>query len=85
MAKKKSQSPLPPGERKVEVTVTFPDAMQAVTEGKKIRRMEWEDKEEHGILKDSFLMIFRGGKYHNWIVSEGDMLAIDWMIVKDGN
>ncbi|MEX2053943.1 MAG: MW1434 family type I TA system toxin, partial [Candidatus Colwellbacteria bacterium] len=82
---KKSQSPLPPKSRKVEVGMAFPDAMQAATEGKKVRRTEWADEKEYGVLQDTFLRIFKGGELHNWIISEGDMLAIDWVVVKEGN
>ena len=81
--KNKSQSPLPPslnptikGER------AFPDAIDALIGGKKIRRLEWSDPEEYCLLKDSFLMIHREGKFHSWIVSEGDLMAIDWIIKK---
>lgn len=50
--------------------------------GGKIRRVEWNDADEYCLLKDSYLMIHRGGKFHTWIVSEGDLLASDWVIVK---
>lgn len=87
MTEEKSQSPLP---NKVEgvkkaITLSFPDAIEALIGGKKIRRIEWFDADEFCLLKDSFLMIHRGGKYHTWIVSEGDMLAIDWVVISQGN
>ena len=74
-----SQSPVPFSRiLKHKTEVGFPEAMKAILDGKKIRRTEWSDKEEYCLLKDNFLMIHRSGKFHAWIVSEGDLLAIDW-------
>lgn len=73
------KSPTP---RKIQPKeMPFPDAIKEVMGGAKIRRVEWSDPEEYALLKDSFLMIHRNDKFHTWIVSEGDMLAIDWVIV----
>jgi len=77
-----SQSPLPPTTRKVEVQLSFPHAVEAVIGGQRVRRLEWADPEEHCLLKDNFLMIRHNGKFHAWIVSEGDLLAVDWIILK---
>lgn len=81
--KKKSQSPVSPKKKEVGASnlLSFPDAIHALIGGASIRRAEWEDPTEYGILKDSFLMIHRNGKFHTWIVSEGDLLATDWIIL----
>ena len=76
-----SKSPLPK-KRNFNVEMPFPDAVKQIMGGKKIRRIEWADEKEHGVLKDNFLMIFRNDKYHTWILSEGDILAIDWIVTK---
>ena len=76
---KKSQSPTPPSKDKKELS--FPEAMKAIIAGRKVRRVEWSDEQEYCLLKDSFLMIHRNEKFHTWVISEGDMLAIDWVIV----
>lgn len=76
----KSHSPLPSRNKKKE-ELSFPEALSVLIGGKKIRRLEWNEEEEYGLLKDSFLMIHRNDKFHTWIVSEGDLLAIDWVIV----
>ena len=79
--KNKSKSPLPTA-KKVRLELSFPDAIREIAIlGNKIRRVEWSDPEEYCLLKDSFLMIHRNGNFHTWIVSEGDMLAIDWVIM----
>ena len=77
---KKSQSPIPP--LKVRKELLFLEAIEAIIEGKKVRRVEWTDTQEYCLLKDNFLMIHRNDKFHTWIVSEGDILAIDWVIAK---
>lgn len=77
-----SFSPIPKKKsNKTSASLSFSNAMQAIINGGKVRREEWSDKEEHCLLKDNFLMIHRSGKFHAWIVSEGDMMAIDWIIV----
>jgi len=78
---KESTSPLPKP-KKAEKLMTFPEAMKAVIAKKRIGRIEWgKGNEEYGVLKDNFLMIYRNGAFHTWIVSEGDMLAIDWVVL----
>lgn len=86
MKKKKqdlSVSPVPPSREpnKIVTNLSFPNAMQAIINGNKVRRIEWADKEEYCLLQDYFLMIHRNGKFHALIVSEGDVMAIDWVIV----
>lgn len=81
--KNQSASPLPVEKTKVVSNqLTFLQAMERLMSGAKIRRQEWSDKEEYCLLKNDFLMIHRGDAFHGWIVSEGDMLAIDWVIIK---
>ena len=89
MAKKKLQvasepvsaSPVPVAIKKNPDGLAFPDAIKALIGGAKIHRKEWGDNGEYGVLKDSFLMIHRNDQDHTWIVSEGDLLAIDWVIL----
>lgn len=78
-----SHSPVPKKDtRKTTFSeVSFPEAIKLLIGGAKIHRAEWQDKEEYGLLQDSFLMIHRNGKFHQWIVSEGDLMAIDWQII----
>ena len=80
---KTSQSPVPSKAKKqVEQELSFFDALKELVNGAKIHRKEWEDMEEYGLLKDNFLTIHRKDKFYTWIVSEGDLLAIDWVILK---
>ena len=58
-----------------------PWAIEAIMFGEKVTRKEWDNRREYCLLKDNFLQIYREEKFHNWIVSEGDMLALDWMTI----
>jgi hypothetical protein len=63
------------------ITMSFPDAMREVIAGKKVRRMEWPD-DDFALLKDSWLTIHTKGKFHTWLISEGDMVDTqDWIVV----
>jgi len=63
--------------------LTFPEAMREVLEGKKVTRKEWDDNESYGYLNDGFLMVKKSEdkKDYQWIVSEADMKAVDWLII----
>jgi hypothetical protein len=86
-----SASPLPHKVEVVEikdaevekVVMTFTEAIEAILKEQKVTRDEWDDKEAYGYLKDGFLMIKKSEdkKDYQWIVSEADMKAEDWIIV----
>lgn len=75
-------SPLP---KKIEVkdedTLTFPQAMEAVIEGKRVTKKEWDDVDSYGVMKDGYLIIHRDGKDHQWLVSEADMVGKDFIVI----
>jgi len=76
----KAQSPLPKGQK--QETMSFGDALLRVTEGKKITRLEWNDKEAYGILQNTFLTLHKSdGKFYTWTVNDGDILAVDWIVI----
>lgn len=70
-------SPLPV---KTQVELSFPDAIREVLNGRKITRLEWNNN-DYCLLKDSFLTIFTRGDFHQWIVNDGDLNAIDWVVL----
>lgn len=57
----------------------FSEAIKEVSLGKKIRSAAWPEG-EYGHLKDGRLMIERAGT-HQWIITDGDLNAIDWIVV----
>jgi len=74
----KNISPLP----KKITEMDFPSAMREVITGKKITKIEWDNKSIYGELKDGFLMLRKkDGKYYQWIISEADMVGDDWIII----
>ena len=63
------------------ITMSFGDAMGEILNKKKITRVEWNDSQEYGFLKDEILSVHTKGKDHRWLVSEADMIAIDWVVI----
>ena len=63
--------------------LSFPDAMREILNGKRITRIEWETNDTYCMLKDTFLQIFIRGEFHAWTVNDGDMNAIDWIVLPD--
>lgn len=63
--------------------MSFTDAIIELLAGSRITRKAWDDKRTYGILKNGILQIHKAGqkeeKLSPWILSDGDMLANDWM------
>jgi hypothetical protein len=60
-------------------TYDFSGIIKIIAYGVKITREEWGTEEEYGFLKDDRLMIHhKDGTDHLWILSVGDLEAIDW-------
>jgi len=64
--------------------LSFGDALLSAADNNKIRRLEWEDKDVYLTFHEEQLMIFltEDKKLHPLIVSTGDALGEDWVIVK---
>ena len=73
------RSPVP---NKPPLELSFPDALREVLNRHKITRLSWGTN-DYVLLKDSHLQIFLKGEYHDLIVSDGDMNAIDWVVIGD--
>ncbi len=65
--------------------MTFPEAMAKIIAGYKVTRLEWGSNDEYGIRKDAILQIHTKGKFHQWVISDGDLLSNDWIVVKEEN
>ena len=76
-----NQSPVPQTVKQNKVEMPFYDAVRCMMEGAKVTRVEWNDVNEYGCMKDGLLMIHTKGNDHKWIVQEGDWIAKDWVIV----
>lgn len=60
----------------------FPMAITRVIDGERVTRVEWKDENSYGLLKDGRLCIQLPTGLHHWIVSDGDLMASDWVIVQ---
>ena len=65
-------------------TMDFPDAIRQIMVGKKVARISWGNA-DYGLLKDSWLTIFTNGKFHTWLVNDGDLEAEDWTVIGESN
>lgn len=69
-------------------TLSFPDAIRAVIEGKRIARVSWANA-DYGLLKGDWLMIFHKkedeqiANFHTWIINDGDLEGTDWIVLPD--
>ena len=65
-----------------QLGMTFPEAMKEVIDGKKVHKLEWENKEFYGFLNAEFLSLHKpDGKNYQWIVNDGDMMGTDWIVI----
>ena len=63
-------------------TIGFCDALEEVVNGKKIHKLEWQDKEFYGYIKDGLLMLHKpDGKDYQWVLNDGDITGTDWIII----
>ena len=76
-------SPVPKPIEAKPITMTFGNAMGEILNKKKITRVEWNDPEEYGFMKDEFLAIHTKGKDNRWLVSEADMISVDWIVIQN--
>ena len=65
-----------------DVLLSFPDAMREVIKGNRVTRTSWNDDSEYGILADFKLTIHAKGAFHPWLVNDGDLQAIDWIVLE---
>lgn len=69
-------------ESALPATYLFSDALREILNGRKITRLAWGNDEIYGYMEKSILCIsFSDGKSHEWIISEGDMTADDWIVL----
>lgn len=62
--------------------ITFPEAMQAVIDGKNITKAEWDSPDIFCNLESERLKICIHGVFHDWIISEADMMGTDWEVLE---
>jgi hypothetical protein len=77
-----TKSPVLKNKVKAEQMYKFFEALGKVMEGKKVHKVEWEDREYYGHLLNGVLTLHKpDGKDYNWILSDGDMNGEDWVVL----
>ena len=80
---KQTMSPVP--KKSNAMTYSFPNIVADLIFGRRITRLEWASNDEYGLVKDGQLMIFTKGAFHQWLVSEADLKATDWVFLPEPN
>ena len=62
-------------------TMDFPAAMGAVIAGDKVTKLEWDNPEIVVWLETNLRIKIADGTSHDLIVSDGDMIGMDWVTV----
>ena len=77
-------SPKPAPKMEYQVTMDFPEAMQAVIDGKTVTKIEWALAEDGFVVYLDGMLKIRNpeGKVSDLIISEGDMTGTDWVVVE---
>lgn len=68
-----------------EETFDFPEAMRKIAEGIKVTKLEWGDVGIYGYLSNNTKHVTlhkTDGKDYDWVLSEGDIIGKDWVIIK---
>lgn len=67
--------------------MSFADCLLAILDGKKARRLEWEDNGTFITMREGKVMIFKieDNMLHPLIVTDGDILGDDWSILTEKN
>jgi|GEM_PF-2321114 len=82
---KQTMSPVPTKTTEV-LQYSFIDALKFIIEGKKITKLEWGNSNVYGVLREGILMLHKDDdKSYQWILSEGDLLGDDWVVLPEGN
>jgi hypothetical protein len=64
--------------------MNFSSAIREIIVGKKLTKLEWNNKDIYIFLKDAQLKIKLGdGSIVSLIVSEGDMVGSDWVVIDE--
>lgn len=68
-------------EKVIDAEIDFYQALKEIAMGKSVTKKEWKDRTSYGILKDGHLKIHLDGKYHDWLISDGDLAGDDFVIL----
>ena len=82
---KRTTSPVIADAEVIEEYIDFPEAITALTIGRKITKKEWGDENIYGLLKDGVVTLHKAdGKFYQWMISDGDLTGTDWYVIEKG-
>ena len=63
----------------------FVEALKELVDGKKVRRLEWQDESVYLTVEETKLMIFltSDNMLHPLTVQTGDILGEDWVVIEE--
>lgn len=59
--------------------MTFTQALNVICDSGKVTRKEWDDESSYCLMRGDHLTIHLNGRFHDWVISWGDLLAEDWV------
>lgn len=75
-------SPVKQESKPAEPVVDFYQALEALSLGAKIYKLEWNDKGYYGVLDNGVVKLHKpDGKLYDWTLSDGDLNGEDWTII----
>ena len=82
MEKAVSMSPVPKATKKENKAVNFCEAVKEITNGKKVHKLEWEDRGFYGIIDEGVLKLHKpDGKLYSWVLNDGDLIGEDYITI----
>jgi len=77
-----SMSPTPSSFKRVNLD--FSEVVKEILEGKSVTKLEWQNKEIYGYLKDGKLTLHKpDGKDYVWRLSDGDLAGKDYIVLPE--
>ena len=74
-----------PKKKSTSKMIEFSEAVSEIILGHKLTKLEWQNPAEYILLKDGFLCIHHSAdkedQFHRLLVSEGDLIGKDWMVI----
>jgi len=78
-----NQSPVQTPVKEQEQKLNFFEALKKVVIGRKITKLEWNNKNIYSILADGKVRIkLADGEFHDWIISDDDLLGEDFIVLE---
>ena len=65
-----------------KVTMSFGEALIKATEGERFTKIEWEDTNVYGFIREGVLHLHKEDGDHKWIINDGDILGNDYILIE---